>query len=58
MGVNITAVNMSMWIGTSMRLDTQLNSQQVYRSAGRQVSRATGQQVDGLTGQKVDRTTG
>ncbi|CAG2254312.1 PRCP [Mytilus edulis] len=49
---------MSMWIGTSMRLDTQLNSQQVYRSAGRQVSRSTGQQVDRSAGRQVSKSTG
>ncbi|CAG2247530.1 MHC2 [Mytilus edulis] len=47
-----------MWIGTSMRLDTQLNSQQVYRSAGRQVSRSTGQQVDRSAGRQVSKSTG
>ena len=58
LGVNITAVNMSMWIGTSMRLDTQLNSQQVYRSAGQQVSRSIGQQVDRSASRQVDRSAG
>ena len=40
------------------RFGTQLNSQQVDRSAGRQVSRSTGQQVDRSTGQQVDRSAG
>ncbi|VDI75107.1 Hypothetical predicted protein [Mytilus galloprovincialis] len=41
-----------------MRLDTQLNSQQVYRSAGQQVSRSIGQQVDRSASRQVSRSTG